>query len=210
MADSASLPEIDGVHLINVTTNATVLEALDTLSDHHFFEIKESDRTGLSLGKVYVSDFSKIRAAFANDGSLGNLRNGGDYVMIPLEDEAASKDLLGAALKRIHHGLSLLKEPSYTLHTFNGKVDHILDMVRALYNPIKYRRIDTMADLQFMIFPRGKHIDVKTWEANVLGEYTSYVFDTPTESQTPVSKSAYGFSDDGQDDVGRLADNSGK
>ncbi len=148
--------------------------ALDELGKFQVFDVMNL-QVRMKIETVYIPDFSVVVPAFANNGSLGNLTQGDEFTLMPQESGG-----LQYALRNLRHAMGGLEEPSYTMHTFQARVDHILDVARTLFATQEYIKITKLEELQWLVYPYSRREANGQFEKatfSVLGDMREFVMD---------------------------------
>lgn len=162
-----------------ITERSELDQALDELAKSKLFAVRDLT-TRMSIETVLIEDFEVVRPAFTSNGSLGNLDSGSGYTLIPLDAD------LAVALRNVRHALGGLESPSYTMHTFHARIDHILDMVRALFKTQEVVSITKLEELQWLVYPYSRKTaggEFQRVEYSVLGDMREFVMDMAGASE---------------------------
>jgi hypothetical protein len=172
--------------------DAVISEALDSFNEYQYFKLVEVGPGGIAVSDpLYIPDFSKIKSAFSADLSLGELDGGSRLTLIPMDVST-----LEAGLRSVYVALRQLEQPSYTIHTYHARVDHIIDTVRGLFRTTEFVMIESVEDLAAIVYPRGKKVEVKIKKMNTLGEFAHKVMgDLDDHEVNSVQPTGIGFSD---------------
>lgn len=149
-------------------------EALDELAKSKIFHVKDL-KTRMTVETIYVDNFEVIRSAFDARGSLGGIEMGSGFTLIPM-DGAQLQD----ALRNVRHAMGGLESPSFTMHTFHARVDHILDVVRSLFTTKDLISVTKIEELQWIVYPFSRRAaggEFQTIKHSVLGDMHEYVMD---------------------------------
>lgn len=158
--------------------------ALDDFAKFKIFDVVNI-QVKIKVETIYVPDFSVVRPAFVEDGSLGNLEDGRSFTLIPQPDGSLSH-----ALRNLYQAMNGLTKPSYTMHTFHARVDHILDVARVLFQKRSFVQVTKLEELQWLVYPfsrrqaNGKFENV---DVSVLGDMYDSVVDMEGASEVEAT-----------------------
>lgn len=81
---------------------------------------------------------------------LSTIVNGAAYTLIPVDNN----EHLVNTLVRLHKTYQLFKQPCYSIHDMNSKLDGLANTVGLLFSEVEYVQVGNVEDLTVLINPR--------------------------------------------------------